>query len=468
MLFKRNLYKDLLEWKNDNFKRDFGSKMVLKLDGARQVGKTTLAILFGDENYETCTYINLLDSAEHRQDVQVFRDSFKNSSKSIVEICKDFNKNFEDNSNNLVIIDEIQEDVSVFNSIRNWARNLHCDVIVTGSYLGKANEPEYWLSAGDYVQLNLDVVSFDEFLEIYKLRDVYEKLDLYGESNSDEYDLLKKYYKLYCYIGGYPAVIAEYITKENLEVADRKLSYIFKIYCKESFRYLTDVEDRLIFNRIIRAIVHVLAKEKKGLDERSFTKELEKILSEYSTSNITQKEIRKALNWLIESRMIFPCDKAVNCNLLDIKYNIRYYMNDLGMARYLFKKHGVSNADTVGMLNELFVAKCIFNYKNGAFYEDESYPCFATLNDGELDFILRGKQDDKIYGVEVKAGNNKGITLYKALEEKKIDYAVSAKGDTFGGALIAEKKYTIPIYLFNKFKFDLGEKGNSLLPDIDI
>lgn len=111
MLFKRNLYKDLLEWKNDNFKRDFGSKMVLKLDGARQVGKTTLAILFGDENYETCTYINLLDSAEHRQDVQVFRDSFKNSSKSIVEICKDFNKNFEDNSNNLVIIDEIQEDV---------------------------------------------------------------------------------------------------------------------------------------------------------------------------------------------------------------------------------------------------------------------------------------------------------------------------------------------------------------------
>ncbi|MRY42665.1 AAA family ATPase [Clostridium beijerinckii] len=70
MIFKRALYKDLLEWKSDNAKRDFGSKMVLKLDGARQVGKTTLSILFGKENYETCTYINLLDSAQHRQDIQ--------------------------------------------------------------------------------------------------------------------------------------------------------------------------------------------------------------------------------------------------------------------------------------------------------------------------------------------------------------------------------------------------------------
>lgn len=103
MIFKRNLYSCLIEWKNDNAKRDFGSKMVLKLDGARQVGKTTLAMIFGKENYKTCTYINLLDSAEHRQDVKIFRESFKNSNKSIVEICKEFNKEFEDNTDNLVI-----------------------------------------------------------------------------------------------------------------------------------------------------------------------------------------------------------------------------------------------------------------------------------------------------------------------------------------------------------------------------
>ena len=47
---KRDVYKDILEWKNVNMVMGFGSKTVLRLDGARQVGKTTLVKEFGKNN----------------------------------------------------------------------------------------------------------------------------------------------------------------------------------------------------------------------------------------------------------------------------------------------------------------------------------------------------------------------------------------------------------------------------------
>ena len=56
---------------------------------------------------------------------------------------------FVDSKDTVVVIDEIQESPVIYSRIRELAREFSCDFIVTGSYLGKTREKEFFLSAGD-------------------------------------------------------------------------------------------------------------------------------------------------------------------------------------------------------------------------------------------------------------------------------------------------------------------------------
>lgn len=56
---------------------------------------------------------------------------------------------YQDCSETILIIDEIQESTFVYNSIRELREVLNCDMIVSGSYLAKTvNSKDYFLLAG--------------------------------------------------------------------------------------------------------------------------------------------------------------------------------------------------------------------------------------------------------------------------------------------------------------------------------
>ena len=465
--FNRDAYKDLLLWKEKNNKLEFGNKKVLRLDGTRRVGKTTLAKKFAKENYNEVTYINLLDNTEKKASVREFRRSFEIGENTLQERVKKYNSKFEDNKDNILIIDEIQDDVNVFNSIRAFAQTMNCDVLVSGSYLGKTLNTNYWASAGNYISLNLDVISFPEFLEIFNKRKVYNDLDVLGKSESKDYAEINKYFELYRLVGGYPEVILEYMDSKDITKLDSVLDNIFYLFCMESANYLEDIEDKFIFTKLIRAIVQILNNEKKGLSDRSFSGELQKITSKYTDTNLTKKEITNALNWLIMARVILPCGKAVNCNLNTIKDNSRFYINDLGLARYFYKKFNISDSDTLGMLNELFVAKVIHSKENSVNSDMLKYPCYGIIDDNEIDFITRSRLDNKIYGIEVKTSNNATKSLDLMLNKGLFDYGMAVKGVISGGESNIENKYTIPIVMFPRFEFTLGGKSLLDLPSID-
>lgn len=55
MELRRNIYDELVEWKNQNTGR------VLELQGARQVGKTYILKKFGKENFQRMIYMNMAE-----------------------------------------------------------------------------------------------------------------------------------------------------------------------------------------------------------------------------------------------------------------------------------------------------------------------------------------------------------------------------------------------------------------------
>ena len=448
MELKRDIYQKLIKWK----KNDSGK--VLELEGARQTGKTFILDKFAKENYQKYLYINMLQTSRDKflkclEKATYWEPEMDDVEHPIHDAFMMFKKDFTDDKNTVIVIDEIQESAKVYSLIRQFAREFECHFIVTGSYLGKTLEKEYFLPAGDIDGLTLYTLSFEEFLDAFDKRPLFNELGLYGESRHDKYDELKSYYEIYCQTGGYPAAINKYLETQDIKACKEEVLHIVQIFIEESQRYFKDILEVNLFEQILPAIAQSMIKEKKGSPD--LITELSTIIYKEESSRITKKSINHVIAWLYRSHIIGFCGKAIECNLMDVSANSRFYFLDLGVCSYFLKIVGADKATIRGIINENFVyidlQKRIKRMEIAGLA-----PMFGTYKEGEIDFLVRNLEMDMNYGVEVKAGRAAARTAGRLLEDGKVEAVYFLKGDTYGG--IAERMVTVPIYLISKVSFD--------------
>lgn len=450
MYLKRKAYDELIAWK----KRPGHS--TLEVSGARQVGKTYIVNRFADEQYDRKIYINLLDFSgelflEQYRELRQEMKAGKRYQNPMYELLKRYQPDFEDSEDTIVIIDEIQESADIYNRVREFTRTLKCDFIITGSYLGRILKREFKYSSGDLDYLEICTLAFEEFLTALDRIDLYEQMSLYGESDMETYQELQTLYKEYCVIGGYPGVVLKYLEKASLQDCQAELLKIIHLFTNESRRYFEDILDAAVYENLFTGVARILAKEKKGFDEDSFSEELQGIVVRDYSSNITKASVNRAIDWLYSSGIIGFAGKLPECNILDFKAKARCYFMDLGLAAYFLTKAGIPKSTVEGIINENFV---YLDLRHRIAHPSEialETPAFATWGNGEIDFYVKVLESEKTYAVEVKSGKHSGKTATDALQKKKADYILFAKGDTYGGR--ADNIITIPIYGISKFKF---------------
>lgn len=452
MDLKRTIYQELLNWKEE------ATGKVLEVNGARQVGKTYILDKFAKENYKTYIYINMVQSSgkaflECLNSVRgEWKPGEKREEKPIHKAMNLFDHQFVDCKDTVVVIDEIQESPEVFSLIREFARAFEANFIVTGSYLGKTFNKEYFLPAGDIDILNLDTMSFEEFLMAVDKYEVYENIDLFGESNHEQYEELKRWYDIYCQIGGYPAVVNKYIEKNDIAACKKETANIIKIFIEESERYFGDILEVNLLEHMLPAVAQSMIKEKKGSSD--LIKELSGIVFRDDSNRVTKKSINQAIAWLYRSNVIGYCGQVNEGDILNVTPNCRFYFRDLGVCRHFLERAGASPDIIAGIINENFVyislKKRVDNMEIAG-----TTPWYALYKGGELDFFVNSRGDYCNYGVEVKAGRAVGKTANQMLQDGKVKYLYLLKGDTCGG--IENNKYTVPIYLTDRINFDLKE-----------
>lgn len=456
MELKRNIYKRLVSWKEQDTGR------VLELKGARQVGKTYILKKFGKENFQNMIYINMAESTGKSflrclaaaTEWKIGDPIEENPVRKALEL---YNPKFKDDKNTIVIIDEIQESAEVYNQIRPLAREFQAYVVVTGSYLGKTVEPEFFLPAGDMDQLVMETLTFDEFLDVFGERELYETIDLFGGNNSADYEKLMSYYEIYQKIGGYPAVVVSYAQEKNLSKCYEQIGRLVEIFSDESKRYFSDIMDINIFQKLFNAIALLMIQEKQGV--RDLTSELSKIAYQEDSGRMTKKMVNHAISWLQESHIIGYASKAVDCDYKQIKDNSRYYFLDMGVAYYFLSRTGAPYNTIKGLLAENFVYLSLKRRIENTSEIAGIAPWFASYEKtkGELDFYVRSLADYKNYGIEVKSTDGETKTARKLLEDKKLDYLYLLKGETKGG--IAEGRiFSAPLCLAGRIQFDFGKE----------
>jgi len=448
---KRDIYEQFISWKGKH------NHKTLEVSGARQVGKTYLVNKFADEEYTQKIYVNLLEfSGElflsiYQNLLAEMKSGEQKIGNPICELIKRYFSDFVDSPETVVIIDEIQESADIYNRIREFTRNMECDFIITGSYLGRILDKNFKYSAGDIDSLEVSTLSFPEFLDATGNYSRYHELDLYGRSEESVYDELTNLYQIYCEIGGYPNVVLKYLENKSFQECQAELINIIQLFTNESKRYFDDILDAAVYDNIFCSVARVLAKEKKGLEQSSYSEELQKLVVQDYSSNIPKVTINRAIDWLYSSGIIGFAGKVIECNILNFKSKSRCYFMDVGLATYFLTKIGMKKEERKGIISENFIYINLKKRLNRVGEIALETPAFATYGVNEIDFFVRAIINEKTYVIEVKSGKSSNKIMRTLLDKQKVDRVLYAKGNTKGG--IDGDMYTIPIYGIEKFEF---------------
>lgn len=223
MMFKRKAYDELLKWKNE-----WNGKYACLLEGARRVGKTTIAEEFARNEYDS--YI-LID--------------FSNTSKEMLEIFDDISKLdrfflrlqletgvelYERKS--VIIFDEIQLFPKARQAIKHLVKDGRYDYIETGSLISIKKNVKDILIPSEEHKIHVYPMDYEEFIWATKgnsniLAMAYKSnVELGNAANRNA----MKDFRIYMAVGGMPQAVEQYIITNNFEAVDKVKREILELY----------------------------------------------------------------------------------------------------------------------------------------------------------------------------------------------------------------------------------------------
>lgn len=436
--FARDVQEELYKWKNDK------SHKVLQLEGSRQIGKTTELKKFAYCNYYYTIFVDLSDDKL----LSLFLDVVDNGC-SPLEMEKYCQKaqlpHFKNNKSTVLIIDEIQISGKIYNSIRKLNDELDCDIIVTGSYLGRIlGDKSFFLPAGTISYAYMFTMSFREFCRAFGCEELLDTIDLYGADNDEKYSRLEALYDDYIKIGGYPEAVKCFKATKNIQECYSIIRKLLSTFKDESRNYFKTAREVEVFDNVYREALKEMCSEKRGTG-KNIIETITSLTKDNTELIVNKNDVANAVIWLRYAGILGTCSLALNGDMRNIIPDRRIYFCDCGIASYLAANSLEDESALRGMISETFVYNELHRlfkvpYSERRVLEDEV--CFSTYNDYELDFMLADK-NRTVYGIEVKSksGDYKSLKVY--IERHFIDKGIAVK-PTKGGR--GERIDTIPIY----------------------
>lgn len=125
-MLRRKIYDKLLEWKSES-----NGKTALLIEGARRIGKSTVAEEFAKNEYET--YI-LIDFAKASKEIRNLFDDISDLNYLFLMLQLHYNTDLHERKS-LIIFDEVQLCPSARQAIKALVQDRRYDYIETGSLI---------------------------------------------------------------------------------------------------------------------------------------------------------------------------------------------------------------------------------------------------------------------------------------------------------------------------------------------
>ena len=417
MEIKRKLYQRLLKWKAETK----GTKAIL-IEGARRVGKSTLAEKFAKEQYRS--YI-LIDFNKASKSVRENFDNLDQLDVFFQNLSLEYNTRLFPRES-LIVFDEIQKFPKAREAIKYLVADGRYDYIETGSLISIRENVENITVPSEERKLKMYPVDFEEFLWAMDEELLAEHIrDCCREGVALEqktHARAMRLFREYLLVGGMPQSIVAY--KENnrdfyaSDVEKRDILELYRDDIKKASRKYSSKVSALFDNIPGYLSTH----EKKVVLSRIDPDER---YSQYD----------EPLFWLDDSMICNLCYKCSDPNVgFALNKNdsaVKCYMGDTGLLVSLaFSENEISDQQLYksimdgklslneGMLYENMIAQMI-TATGRKLYFYTRYSEEKHRNDIEIDFLLSNdsKTRFRIIPIEVKSGKNYSTTSLNAFRD---------------------------------------------------
>jgi predicted AAA+ superfamily ATPase len=233
MYFKRKIYDQLLEWKGAS-----KGKSAILIEGARRVGKSTIAEEFARNEYDD--YI-LLDFAMESKDIrQNFEDNIGDLDAFFRNLFIIKGKDLS-GKKAVIIFDEVQLFPEARQAIKYLVADGRYDYIETGSLISIKKNVKDILIPSEEEKLKMYPMDFEEFLwakgntaAMPAIKAAFESRKPLGEAVHRK---LMQLFREYIAVGGMPQAVASYVDGDSYAEIDRIKQGILSLYEDDLKKY---------------------------------------------------------------------------------------------------------------------------------------------------------------------------------------------------------------------------------------
>lgn len=393
-----------------------GSKKVLLIDGARQVGKTFIVSHVGKKLFKNYIEINMVtDSmgAKLFANTSTIEDFYL----QVSMIAGDKMGNRKDT---LIFIDEIQVYPHLLTLLKFLAQDNKFTYVASGSLLGVTLSETTSIPMGSIRKVRMFPLDFEEFLyangmnstAIASLKSKYERLEALDEATHNKMmDLFHKY----LLVGGLPDAVNTYLETKNIQKVREVQRETHDYYAADASKY--DAEKKLKIRRIYDLIPSNMENKKKRVVAQNIEEKKGKTFTDYQDEFDYLISAGIALNVQAISNPVFPLIESSGKNLLKL------YLNDVGILTSILYGNNINaimddnRSINLGSVYESVVASELIAHGHNLFYYD-------NRSKGEVDYLIDDYDSLSVVPIEVKSG--KDYTVHSALNGfvKNEDYHI--------------------------------------------
>lgn len=422
MIFKRKAYDKLLQWK-----KDCGGNRAILIEGARRVGKSTIAEEFARNEYKS--YL-LIDFSKVNDTIKsYFYDYLGDLDTLFMFLMSAYNVKLY-RRESVVIFDEVQLFPRARECIKHLVKDGRYDYIETGSLISIRENVQDILIPSEERSFKMYPLDFEEFclamnadILLGYIRQCFQGRVPLEEGRHKQAMLLFKQYLL---VGGMPQSVSAFLRSDkDFSSADAEKRDILKLYREDIMKIKSPYKSKVL--SIFDQIPGLLSQHEK----RVVFKNVEK--GSYS------EQYEDTFFWLEDSmicNICFNCqDPNVGLSVNEDRTYVKCYMGDTGLLiSHAFDENGLIEEQLYfqilndklsineGMLYENVISQMLVASGHKLYFYTH-YSEEKHRNDIEIDFITsnNSKLKFKIFPIEVKSSKRYSTASLNRFIEKYKD-----------------------------------------------
>ncbi len=396
-VFKRKIYNEILEWKNNR-----SDKYALLIRGARRVGKSTIVEEFASKEFKS--YI-LLDFARTSKDINNLFEDLYSLDFFFLQLQQLAGVRLYEQES-VIIFDEVQLLPKARQAIKYLVADGRYKYIETGSLLSIRKNTKDILIPSEEHKIDMYPMDFEEFL--WAIRDevtadtIRILLKNKRPAGNAMHRSLMRIFRLYMLVGGMPQAVETYLADNNLQSVDEAKREIVDLY-EEDFTKIDgtglagDVYDAIPASLSGNASRYVLANARAGIKSEQMKEIVPDMLSSYTVLiayHANNPSVGMSLEKDAGRYKLFTSDVGL---FVTLAFRDKKYTENVIYNKLLSDKLEAN----LGYVYENAVAQMLTAKGNKLFYYTMGSETSNHLH--EIDFLI--SIGDKICPVEVKSGN---------------------------------------------------------------